>query len=211
MKITKDEKWLYKTLNIVNSIFGKTEGRTIIAGNGNELFFASPDYCGVFVSKESGTALINEYDFDRCLYELKQLPNKEYVLDRYDYGGALEIARDISSLESFVNARLISKEWRMEMMKDYPHKAAKIAADTGKWLRDEDVALLKHFPVFDVMTVDYGLAVHYYDDFCEIWFVFMNSIVEPNNEDSTQVKIDAYMEQDNEGPEEFEDEFDPMG
>ena len=92
MKITREERQLYKFLDCVNKIFGKTDEKTYVAGLLDKLYFYAPGYCGA-------------YDFDECLYQLKQLPNKSFVLDKVD-GDALSNARTRGNIISYVDARM---------------------------------------------------------------------------------------------------------
>lgn len=214
MKITKDEASLYKMLNIINAIFGKSKSRTEIVGSESELYFFTEDYCGLFASKD-GDRLIEPYDFENCLYELKQLPDKKFVLDKTIDNQSLR-----EDIKNFVKRRVQTMSWKMTLGKDYEHKIAKIAVETKKWMKDGDMSYLKAFPVFEIFTVDDGLLIKYENQFSKSYIIFLDSIVNPDIDDSTQMKLDAYItdtEETNdyaetieEAPEEFEDEFDPM-
>lgn len=221
MKITKEEKQLYKLLDVVNKIFGRTNDRTAIVGNLNKLYFYTLGYCGVFISKDNDETLVDAYDFATHHYELKQLPNKSFVLD-----ALTKIDSDEQKLYynviDFVDSRINHKEWIAEMFKDYDHKIAKIAIDSGKWIRDDDISYLKAFAEFEIYNGTDCLVIRSQDDYCDIYLVFTDSVVIPDIEDSTQMKIDAY--ENNQGiaekimdaintnppaeepPEEFEDE-----
>lgn len=212
MKITKEEKQLYKLLDVVNKIFGRTNDRTTIVGGLNKLYFYTLGYCGVFISKDNDETLIDAYDFATHHYELKQLPNKSFVLDvlsGLDYD-----TQDIYyNVIDFVNSRINFKEWIAEMSKDYDHKIAKIAIDSGKWIRDDDISYLKAFAEFEIYSGQDCLIIRSQDDYCDIYLVFTDSVVIPDAEDSTQMKIDAYTDDVlvEEPPEELEDEDDdPM-
>ena len=226
MKITKEEKQLYKLLDVVNKIFGRTNDRTAVVGNLNKLYFYTMGYCGVFISKDNDETLVEAYDFATHQYELKQLPNKSFVLDALS-GLDCDTQKLYYNVIDFVDNRINIKEWIAEMSKDYDHKIAKIAIDSGKWIRDDDISYLKAFAEFEIYNGQDYLIIRSQDDYCDIYLVFTDSVVIPDAGDSTQMKIDAY--EDNQGlaekifkaittnppveepPEEFEDEDDdPM-
>lgn len=207
MKITKEEKQLYKLLDVVNKIFGRTSDRTTIVGGLNKLYFYTLGYCGVFISKDNDETLIDAYDFATHHYELKQLPNKSFVLDVLS-GLDYDTQELYYNVIDFVDGRINFKKWITEMSKDYDHKIAKIAIDSGKWIRDDDISYLKAFAEFEIYSGQDCLIIRSQDDYCDIYLVFTNSVVIPDVEDSTQMKIDAYTDNtpSDELPEEFEDE-----
>lgn len=184
MKITKEEKYLYKFLDIINKIFGRTSNRTYLIGRGDSLYFYTLGYCGVFVSKEDNQCILDEYDFERKEYQLKQLPSKEYVIDQYDYEADV-----IPNVINFINNRCDDTVWQMELFKGYQCKAAKIAVHTNKWMRDDDLALLKSFEQWEVYTCGDGLLFNFRNEICNIHLIFMDSVVAPDNDDATQLKL----------------------
>ena len=108
----------------------------------------------------------------------------------------------------FVDSRINHKEWIAEMFKDYDHKIAKIAIDSGKWIRDDDISYLKSFAEFEIYNGQDCLIIRSQDDYCDIYLVFTDSVVMPDMDDLTQMKIDAYTDNtpSEELPEEFEDD-----
>lgn len=211
MKIIKDEKELYKFLDIINKIFGKTTQRTILIGKGMELYFWTLEYCGVFISDVDDTELIEPYNFERCFYELKQLPNKSFVLDVSRTLDETDAKTEYFHTLDFITKRIDKSSWMLDIDKLYEHKAAKIAVETGKWLRDDDIAYLKAYPELEVRCADDALVFKYITASCAIFLVMTDSIAGPDVEDSTQMKIDAYVPAIEEiaEQEEIEDE-DPM-
>lgn len=207
MKITKEEKQLYKLLDVVNKIFGRTNDRTAVVGNLNKLYFYTMGYCGVFISKDNDETLVEAYDFATHQYELKQLPNKSFVLDALS-GLDYDTQKLYYNVIDFVDNRINFKEWIAEMSKEYDHKIAKIAIDSGKWIRDDDISYLKAFAEFEIYNGMNCLVIRSQDDYCDIYLVFTDSVVIPDTDDSTQMKIDAYENDEpvEEPPEEFEDE-----
>ena len=214
MKITREEKQLYKFLDCINKIFGKTDERTYIVGMLSKLYFYAPGYCGVFESIENIDRLIDAYDFDTCIYQLKQLPNKSFVLDKID-GDALRNARTRDNTVSYVEDRM-DCNWVDEMDKHYTKKIAKVASVTGKWISDDDIGYLKMFDIFNVHNGHDYLRFETSDDLSRISLIFTAAAVVPDEDDSSQMKIEAYVENQQESseelPEEFEDEEydDPM-
>lgn len=219
MKITKEEKQLYKLLDVINKIFGRTSDRTYIIGDMSCLYFYTLGYCGLFKSYDNNETLIDAYDFGRATYELKQLPNKEYVLDLID--NYCDFEPDVNHVINFIEKRL-SGEWKMELGKSYEHKIAKIAAETGKWLMDDDMFILKAFDYYAINSSHDSLNIAYENQYCEIDIILTDGAIGPDIADSTQMKTDAY--ENNQGldnkimeainnnppaeelPEEFEDE-----
>lgn len=205
MKITKEEKQLYKLLDVVNKIFGRTSDRTYIIGDMSCLYFYTLGYCGLFKSYDNNETLIDAYDFGRATYELKQLLNKEYVLDLIDNYCDFEL--DVRHVISFIEKRL-DAGWKMELSKLYEHKIAKIAAETGKWLMDDDMFILKAFDHYAINSSQDSLNIYYENQSCEIDIILTDSAIGPDIEDSTQMKTDAYTDNipSEEPPEEFENE-----
>lgn len=196
MKITKEEKQLYKLLDVVNKIFGKTSDRTIICGDNSNLYFYTQGYCGVFISIDNDDTLVDAYDFENHFYELKQLPNKSFVLD-IQSSDVLKVEEEqklYHNVTRFIDSQIRDKKWVFETYKDYDHKIAKIASITGKWIRDEDISYLKMFNEFEVFHCDNSLVFKSEDEYCDVFFVMNGSVVIPDYDDNTQMKIDAYME-----------------
>lgn len=185
MKITREEKHLYKFLDVINKIFGRTTNKTYLIGSGNKLYFYTLGYCGVFISKDDEQQILNAYEFGHRDYQLKQLPNKEYVLDQCDY------ETDITSnILRFISNRCIDTVWQMEIHKEYSCKAAKIAVHTNKWMKDEDLALLKAFDMYDVFTCGDGILFKHVNETSVINLILMDSVVAPDNDDVTQLKLE---------------------
>ena len=218
MKITKEEKQLYKLLDVINKIFGKTSDRTIILGNHHSLYFYTLGYCGVFMSKDNDDTLVDAYDFGTYFYELKQLPNKSFVLDVLNYDADPDSQNLYYNTMEFIDGRIRERKWILDMHKDYDYKIAKISSSTKKWIRDDDIGYLKMFQHFDVMETDDSLIFKSNDDeYSDTCLIMTGSTVIPDYDDATQMKIDAYIKEDSqqgndteELPDEFEDEEDPM-
>lgn len=185
MKITKEEKQLYKFLEVVNKLFGRTTNRTYLIGNGSQLYFYTLGYCGVFESNDDEQNLLSAYDFEHKEYQLKQLPNKEYVLDQCDYETDI-----IPNIINFIENRCDDTIWQMEMHKDYQCKASKIAVHTNKWMKDDDLSLLKAFDLYNVYTCGDGILFNYRNEICNINLIFMDSVVAPDADDVTQLKLE---------------------
>lgn len=185
MKITREEKHLYKFLDVINKIFGRTTNKTYLIGSGNKLYFYTLGYCGVFISKDDEQQIINAYEFDHKEYQLKQLPNKEYVLDQCDYETDITL-----NIIHFIDNRCIDTIWQMEIYKDYSCKAAKIAVHTNKWMKDEDLTLLKAFDMYDIFTCGDGILFKHVNETSVINLILMDSVVAPDNDDVTQLKLE---------------------
>jgi len=207
MKITREEKTIYRLLDVISKIFGKSNNKTYILGEDRRLYFYTLGYCGMFISNDDEEHILNAYDFGYDQYQLKQLPNKEYVLDQINIDDPIQ-----SNLKNFIKTRAFSNVWQMEMHKDYPCKAAKIAVQTNKWIKDDDLSLLKAFSEYDVLLGDDCLVFKYENELCRIFIIFMNSVVAPDADDATQLKIYIGDETSifTHHEEEFEDEEDPM-
>lgn len=144
MKITKEEKSLWNFLNIFKSIFSKTGNRTLIFGDGEELYLHTIGYAGKFVSKKTYDKLLPDYDFGDKFYELKQLPNNHFVLDELqgDVISKSELVKMVSKINSTIN----EAGYRLEIFKHESYKLAKITESTGLWLADTDVKYINAFP-----------------------------------------------------------------
>lgn len=223
MKITKEEKSLYKFLNVVMNIFSKTTNRTMIVGRGSKLYFYTMGYGGIFEYKNSDE-LIDTYDFKNLFYELKQLPNKNYVLDVYDTSDNVYLDSAEQIIVSITNC-MSKGQFVLECTKDEEYKLAKIAVDTNKWLRDEDIAYLKPFNELEIFKLDDSLICKSFGltdsdmQYVTIGILFMDAVVGPLAEEHTQTRMEQVLIEDNakvvidvveEASEEFNDEFDPM-
>ena len=197
MKITREEKQLYKFLDVVNKIFGKTDERTTICGNNNSLYFLTLGYCGVFISKDNDETLVDAYDFETYFYELKQLPNKSFVLDVIQWDVTDDTQLLYYGTLDFISNRINSKQWLLEMEKDYDHKISKIAATSNKWIRDDDISYLKMFLQCDVYSSGDSLIFKGEDENCTVYLIMTGSIVIPDTEDSTQLKLEALEQSSN--------------
>ena len=182
MKITKEEKTLYKFLDIVSKIFGRSSQKTYLIGQADKLYFYTLGYCGCYTSKEEH--LIPMYDFGVGEYTLKQLPNKEYVLDREDY-----MSNTYAALK-FIKERIGVNAWQMEMTKDYESKLAKIAVHTNKWIPDDDLFILKAFPFYNVYSGNECVEITFDGGTCVINIILTDCVVNPDVADSTQLRFD---------------------
>lgn len=206
MKITKEEKSLYNFLGIVNAIFGKSEYRNTIVGRGNKLYFFTHGYIGMFEDKDRETLAGGNYDFGKEYYELKQTPSKLFVLDQVeikDNDFDMSIDESIKIADHFRNCN----NFRLEYEKDYKYKLAKIAEETGVWLKDDD---LKYFSksfregeVFqsedNIIIKSFGLAKGDIENVTTM-LVFVG-ITHPDIEDATQQRMEV-----EEGPQQIEGE-----
>lgn len=231
MKITKEEKSLYKFLSVVMNIFSKTTNRTMIVGRGSELYFYTIGYGGVFEYRNPDE-LISTYDFKNQFYELKQLPNKNYVLDVYDTSDNAYLDSAEQIIAGITNC-MSQGHFALECTKDEEYKLAKIAVDTDKWLRDEDIAYLKPFNELEIFKLDDSLICKTFGltdsdvQYVTIGILFMDAVIGPLPEEHTQTRMEQVLIQGNEAmgiaenakvvidvvdeaPEEFDDEFDPM-
>lgn len=230
MKITKAEKSLWTFLNIFKSIISKSNGQTIVIGNRGTLVIGTLSHYGVFKYKSDG--MIDDYDFGSdTFYELKQLPSRDYVLDRKDRPITVEQQEQI--LQKVISLLKDSK-WKIELDKGDHHKIAKIVASTKLWLEDADIKYLNAFPHIDIFADQVtrtlvlkscGLAEDIQT--VEMYLMFANldheTVVQQKADirDFEQTEVETQQEPEietedyedkliNETVEEFEDDFDPM-
>lgn len=158
MKITKEEKSLWNFLNIFKNIFSKTSNRTIAYGTSNTLYLYTIGYAGKFISKQSQDKLMADYVFDNCFYELKQLPNSQFVLDMIDDPiSQSEIEKIITMIDEVIRA----KKYCCEVNKNDEFKIAKITETTGLWMSDNDVRHINAFPHAEISSsVNDSLVIH---------------------------------------------------
>ena len=83
------------------------------------------------------------------------------------------------------------------MEKDYDHKISKIAATSNKWIRDDDISYLKMFLQCDVYSSGDSLIFKGEDENCTVYLIMTGSIVIPDTEDSTQLKLEALEQSSN--------------
>lgn len=218
MKITKKERSLWNFLNIFKTIFSKTSNRTIVYGTSNTLYLYTIGYAGKFISKQSQDKLMADYVFDSCFYELKQLPNGQFVLDIIDDPiTQSEIEKIITMIDEAIRA----KKYCCEVNKNDEFKIAKITETTGLWMLDNDLKYINTFPHAEILSsVNDSLVIHaagINDDelsTVETYLIFSQlesvhavqqklSIEEDNDEQQLDELADKVEE-------EFEDDFDPM-
>lgn len=158
MKITKEEKSLWNFLNIFKNIFSKTSNRTIAYGTSNTLYLYTIGYAGKFISKQSQDKLMADYVFDNCFYELKQLPNSQFVLDMIDDPiSQSEIEKIITMIDEVIRA----KKYCCEVNKNDEFKIAKITETTGLWMLDSDLKYINTFPHAEILSsVNDSLVIH---------------------------------------------------
>ena len=218
MKITKEEKSLWNFLNIFKNIFSKTNNRTIVYGMNNFLYLYTLNYAGKFISKQNQDKLMPDYTFGGYFYELKQLPNNQFVLDIVDdHISQSEIEKIISMIDTTIS----SKKYCCEVNKNDEFKIAKITETTGLWMLDNDLKYINTFPHAEILSsVNDSLVIHaagINDDelsTVETYLIFSQlesvhavqqklSIEEDNDEQQLDELADKVEE-------EFEDDFDPM-
>ena len=221
MKITKEEKSLWNFLNIFKNIFSKTNNRTIVYGMNNFLYLYTLNHAGKFISKQNQDKLMPDYTFGGYFYELKQLPNNQFVLDIVDDPiSQSEIEKIITMIDEVIRA----KKYCCEVNKNDEFKIAKITETTGLWMSDNDVRHINAFPHAEISSsVNDSLVIHaagINDDelsTVETYLIFsqLESVhavqqkmdIENLSEDDDEQQLDELVI---ETEEEFEDDFDPM-
>lgn len=158
MKVTKEEKSLWNFLNVFKSIFSKTNNRTIVYGMNNSLYLYTLNYAGKFISKQNQDKLMPDYTFGGYFYELKQLPNNQFVLDIVDDPiNQSEIEKIISIIDTTISA----KKYCCEVNKNDEFKIAKITETTGLWMLDSDLKYINTFPHAEILSsVNDSLVIH---------------------------------------------------
>lgn len=221
MKITKEEKSLWNFLNIFKNIFSKTSNRTIAYGTSNTLYLYTIGYAGKFISKQSQDKLMADYVFDNCFYELKQLPNSQFVLDMIDDPiTQSEIEKIITMIDEVIRA----KKYCCEVNKNDEFKIAKITETTGLWMSDNDVRHINAFPHAEISSsVNDSLVIHavginddelttvetclIFNQLESVHTVQQKMDIENLSEDDDEQQLDELADK---VEEEFEDDFDPM-
>lgn len=221
MKITKEEKSLWNFLNIFKNIFSKTNNRTIVYGMNNFLYLYTLNYAGKFISKQNQDKLMPDYTFGGYFYELKQLPNNQFVLDIVDDPiSQSEIKKIITMIDEVIRA----KKYCCEVNKNDEFKIAKITETTGLWMSDNDVRHINAFPHAEISSsVNDALVIHaaginddelttvetclIFNQLESVHTVQQKMDIENLSEDDDEQQLDELVI---ETEEEFEDEFDPM-
>ena len=159
-----------------------------------------------------------DYTFGGYFYELKQLPNNQFVLDIVDDPISQS---EIEKIISMIDTTISSKKYCCEVNKNDEFKIAKITETTGLWMLDNDLKYINTFPHAEILSsVNDSLVIHaagINDDelsTVETYLIFSQlesvhavqqklSIEEDNDEQQLDELADKVEE-------EFEDDFDPM-
>lgn len=195
MKITKEEKSLYNFLKIFNTIFGKSEYRNTIVGRGNKCYFFANGYVGIFKDEDRDTLVGGNYDFKKHYYELKQTPNKAFILDVIDFEDR-DFDELIEEQIAFADTLMDCNGFRLDYKKDYEYKISKIAKETGVWLKDTDIKYLNSFKEVEIFQLEDSVIVKSFgltDEDCSnvtTVLVFVGE-VHPNIDDSTQQRMNV--------------------
>ena len=221
MKITKEEKSLWNFLNIFKNIFSKTNNRTIVYGMNNFLYLYTLNYAGKFISKQNQDKLMPDYTFGGYFYELKQLPNNQFVLDIVDdHISQSEIEKIISMIDTTIS----SKKYCCEVNKNDEFKIAKITETTGLWMLDNDLKYINTFPHAEILSsVNDSLVIHAAgineDELTTVETCLIFNQLESVHTVQQKIDIENLSKDDDEQQldeladkveEEFEDDFDPM-
>lgn len=218
MKITKEEKSLWNFLNVFKTIFSKTNNRTIVFGMNNSLYLYTLNYAGKFISKQNQDKLMPDYTFGGYFYELKQLPNNQFVLDIVDDPiSQSEIEKIITMIDEVIRA----KKYCCEVNKNDEFKIAKITETTGLWMSDNDVRHINAFPHAEISSsVNDSLVIHAVgindDELTTVETCLIFNQLESVHTVQQKMNIGEYddvqylNELANQTEEEFEDDFDPM-
>lgn len=231
MKVTKEEKSLWNFLNVFKSIFSKTNNRTIVYGMNNFLYLYTLNYAGKFISKQNQDKLMPDYTFGGYFYELKQLPNNQFVLDIVDDPiSQSEIEKIILTIDTTIS----SKKYCCEVNKNDEFKIAKITETTGLWMLDSDLKYINTFPHAEILSsVNDSLVIHgagINDDelsAVETYLIFSQlesihavqqkfDIKELSENETLESGENTYLEEKklddliSEAEEEFENGYDPM-
>ena len=191
MKITKEEKSLYNFLKVVAGVFAKSTGRNLIFGDRNKLIFKSGDYAGAFEYTKRENALLDSYDFETKFYELKQLPNGNYVLDAYASESIVTQQERLEILEIVIQCAN-EKHFICEFKKDDCLKMAKLTSASNLWINDHDLKIVNAFPEVEIFSLGEKVIIKSFgltdDDVAEVsTTVIINS--EPKEEQYTQQKV----------------------
>ena len=162
-----------------------------------------------------------DYTFGGYFYELKQLPNNQFVLDIVDDPISQS---EIEKIISMIDTTISSKEYCCEVNKNDEFKIAKITETTGLWMSDNDVRHINAFPHAEISSsVNDSLVIHAAgindDELSAVETHLIFSQLESVHAVQQKMDIENLSEDDDEQQldeladkveEEFEDEFDPM-
>jgi len=151
MKITKEEKHLYNFLKIAYTVFSKSGGRTSLFADSGRLFFAAGHYAGIF--KYETELIADGYNFANTFYDIKLNPDSSYYLQEFKTDQPLAEAEK-RELVSFLYICERSTNYKLELSKEDGLKIAKIVAEAGLWMMDDDVKYLKQYANVEIHTLD---------------------------------------------------------
>ena len=219
MKITKEEKSLWNFLNIFKNIFSKTSNRTIAYGTSNTLYLYTIGYAGKFISKQSQDKLMPDYTFGGYFYELKQLPNNQFVLDIVDDPiSQPELTKIITMIDDLIQ----QKTFCCEVKKHDEFKIAKITETSRLWMTDNDVKYINTFPEAEISASLDSLIIRAVginnDEVSTVETFLIFNQLEVVHTIQQKMDIENLSEDDellldelvDKVEEEFEDDFDPM-
>lgn len=139
MIVDNEDKELYHYLKIMKSIMGKDERNNHIISDGLRLDFDTQSYFGSLQLKTDGDDELSPYNFGHSIYDLKELPNKDFSLERYE---PTSEGSDFSSV-LVENDYYLKMSYKGEINKDMEFVSALICNMTGIWIKDADVKLIR--------------------------------------------------------------------
>lgn len=162
-----------------------------------------------------------DYTFGGYFYELKQLPNNQFVLDIVDDPISQS---EIEKIISMIDTTISSKNYCCEVNKNDEFKIAKITETTGLWMSDNDVRHINAFPHAEISSsvndslVIYAVGINddelttvetclIFNQLESVHTVQQKMDIENLSEDDDEQQLDELADK---VEEEFEDDFDPM-
>lgn len=149
MKVTKEEKAMYKYLNMIKELFKNTTGEEIIFYENEKLYFGTWNINGSISIKQNETNVYNE--LKEGFYEISQTPKQNFKLKK---------VKDMYIGEETLDEKLIMKarvykafskgKYLCEITEEEKYILSKISSYTNKFIRDSYLSLMKKLKNFEV-------------------------------------------------------------
>ncbi|WP_147322971.1 MULTISPECIES: hypothetical protein [Bacillota] len=152
MIITKNKKVLHKELNMIFKIFKQEDGEEIIFVEDNTLYFASNCIAGrVRIRNFNGE---NMLQIESGIYQLKQLPRKDFILDLLHFE---EKNEGIIGVKTKLK-NILARKKVISCVEDTGHKVSDTIKLTGLVLRDSHCKMIMKMKDFTVGESGFNLV-----------------------------------------------------
>lgn len=154
MVITKSQITFHKKLNMIFQIFKKSDGREILFIDDNTIYFATYYIAGSVFLKYMNVAEQMQDGF----YQIRQLPRKDFVLEKIQEDKEHGIDKDNYIVKSKVMEIIESRKYVFHV-DDSNHSIADIVNRTHLKIRDSHLSMIAKMSDYDVFEVEKALIL----------------------------------------------------